>query len=156
MSGVSKNTVKQLHKPEDLKALLGQASIVVINTYRGIWCPFCRKYLSELNKRLAELPEDSLVVGISVDDPATSAKLQHKLKLDFDLVPDENLVMRELFSVTTGKGHGKEAYLQPSVFIFKNGEKVFEWIQTPKMLNFGGAISRLSIDELIAQAQRQE
>ena len=87
-----------------------------------------------------------MLVGVSVDDVDECIRLQEKLKLGFQLISDENLIMRDLLNVTTGKGHGKEAYLQPSVFIFIDGKKSFEWIQTPKLLNLGGAIGRLPID----------
>ena len=39
-----------------------------------------------------------------------------------------------------------------SVFIFKDGEKSFEWIQEPELLNFGGAIGRLPVEKVVQKA----
>lgn len=74
--------------------------------------------------------------------------LQRKLGLSFDLISDEKLIMRELLNVNAGRGHGKEAYLQPSVFIFRDGDSVFQWIQEPKLMNLGGAIDRFPVSKV--------
>jgi peroxiredoxin len=92
------------------------------------------------------------LVGISIDTVDECKNLQAKLGLGFDLISDETLVLRQLLKVKTGKGHGKEAYLQPSVFVFKDEEKVYEWIQEPKLLNLGGAIDRLPISKVVEKA----
>lgn len=138
-----------IENKEDFALLVKQAPIVIVTTYRGLWCPFCKKYLKDFNKAMAKFPEQSLLIGVSVDDVSECVTLKEELGLDFNLFSDVNLVLHNEFNVTTGKGHGKEAYLQPSVFIFHNGEKVFEWIQTPKLMNLGGAIHRISISDII-------
>ena len=143
------NTVSRIDNTEDFSTLIQQAPLVIVTSYRGNWCPFCRTYLREFDRARRDLPEAALLVGISVDALDECKALQHKLKLGYDLIPDENLVMRDLLGVKTGKGHGKEAYLQPSVFVFNNGEKSFEWIQEPKLLNLGGAINRLPVAKIV-------
>ncbi len=112
-----KNSIDRINTVESFGALIQQAPLVVVTSYRGRWCPFCLRYLCAFNKAYKKMPENSLLVGISVDSNDECEKLKQKLKLDFDLISDETLTMRELFSVTTGKGHGKAAYLQPSVLI---------------------------------------
>ena len=146
------NTVSRIDSAEDFATLVQQAPLVIVTSYRGKWCPFCRSYLLELDAARRNLSSNALLVGISVDTLEECKELQKKLGLGYDLIPDETLIMRELLYVTTGKGHGKEAYLQPSVFVFKNGEKSYEWIQEPKLLNLGGAIGRLPVETVVQKA----
>ena len=143
------NTVSRIDTIEDFSALIRQAPLVIVTSYRGNWCPFCRTYLREFDSARRNIPRNALLVGISVDTFDECKELQMKLGLGYDLIPDENLVMRQLLNVTTGKGHGKEAYLQPSVFVFKDGENQFEWIQEPRLLNLGGAIGRLPVEAVV-------
>jgi peroxiredoxin len=143
------NMVSRIDTEKDFTTLIQQAPLVIVTSYRGKWCPFCRTYLLELDKARQNLPRNALLVGISVDTLEECKVLQNKLELGFDLIPDETLVMHDLLGVKTGKGHGKEAYLQPSVFVFNNGEKSFEWIQEPKLLNLGGAINRLPVAKVM-------
>jgi peroxiredoxin len=146
------NMVSRIDTEKDFTTLIQQAPLVIVTSYRGKWCPFCRTYLLELDAARRNLPHNALVVGISVDTLEECKELQNKLGLGYDLIPDETLIMRELLNVTTGKGHGKEAYLQPSVFVFKDGEKSYEWIQEPKLLNLGGAIGRLPVETVVQKA----
>jgi peroxiredoxin len=146
------NMVSRIDTEKNFATSIQQAPLVIVTSYRGNWCPFCRTYLREFDKARLNLPDNALLIGISVDSFDECKELQNKLKLGFDLIPDETLVMRELLNVTTGKGHGKEAYLQPSVFVFKDGEKSYEWIQEPKLLNLGGAIGRLPVETVVQKA----
>ena len=146
--------VSRIDSEKDFATLTQQAPIVIVTSYRGDWCPFCRAYLREFDEARLQLPDDALLVGISIDTFEECKALQKKLELGFDLMPDETLVMRDLLGVKTGKGHGKEAYLQPSVFVFSKGEKSFEWIQEPKFLNLGGALSRLPVTTVIQNVAR--
>ncbi len=148
-----KNKIEEINFSEDIKRIVDQSPITLLTSYRGKWCPFCRQYLSELN-RVLKSEGDVLIVGVSVDNTTECQQLAKKLKLEFDLIPDENLVMRDQLDVKTGKGHGKEAYLQPAVFLYNNGELVFQWVQTPKMLNFGGAINRLPVQQIFEEVQK--
>ena len=141
----------QLESAEDFAQLINRAPVVVITSYRGDWCPFCRKYLSEFERERQNFPDEVLIVGVSVDSPEANTALKSKLGLGFDIVSDQQLLMHDLFNVTIGKKSGN-TYLQPSVLIFKDGEKHFEWIQTPKLLNLGGAVSRIPVTDVIAKA----
>ncbi len=145
------NFIDRINTADDFSVLITQARLVVVTSYRGSWCPFCRKYLGEFDLARKAFPDHSLLVGISVDTVDECGNLQRKLGLSFDLIADEKLIMRELFNVNTGRGHGKEAYLQPSVFIFRDGDSVFQWIQEPKLMNLGGAIDRLPVLEVTQQ-----
>jgi peroxiredoxin len=145
------NFIDRINTVDDFDVLIRQARLAVVTSYRGNWCPFCRKYLAELNQARKNFPNNVLLVGISVDTVDECRNLQRTLGLSFDLISDEKLIMRELLNVNTGKGHGKEAYLQPSVFIFRDGDKMFQWIQEPKLMNLGGAIDRFPVSKVTQQ-----
>ena len=145
------NFIDRINTVDDFGTLITQAPVVVMTSYRGSWCPFCRKYLAEFEQARTNIPDNVLLVGISVDTVDECRNLQRTLGLGFDLISDEKLIMRELLSVNTGKGHGKEAYLQPSVFIFKDGDRMFQWIQEPRLMNLGGAIDRFPVLEVTQQ-----
>jgi len=148
------NTILSIGKPEDFDLMIKQAPLVIVTSYRGSWCPFCRSYLRKFDEARTSFPNNSLLIGVSVDTVEECKDLKIKLDLGFDLVSDENLILRKLLNVATGKGHGKEAYLQPSVFIFTDGQKAFEWIQKPILMNLGGAIDRIPVNEVIQNVQR--
>jgi peroxiredoxin len=143
--------IDRIDTADDFGVLMRQAPLVVVTSYRGDWCPFCRNYLVEFDQASKNFPDNVLLVGISVDTVDECRNLQQKLGLSFDLISDEKLIMRELLNVNTGKGHGKEAYLQPSVFIFRDGDRMFQWIQEPKLMNLGGAIDRFPVSKVTQQ-----
>lgn len=145
------NSIDRIDSADDFHALITQARLVVVTSYRGSWCPFCRKYLAEFDQASKKFPDNVLLVGISVDTVEECRNLQRTLGLSFDLISDEKLIMRELLNVSTGKGHGKEAYLQPSVFVFRDGDRMFQWIQEPKLINLGGAIDRFPVSKVTQQ-----
>jgi len=148
------NTILSIGKPEDFDSMIKQAPLVIVTSYRGSWCPFCRSYLRKFDEARIRFPNNSLLIGVSVDTVDECKNLKIKLDLGFDLISDENLILSKLLNVATGKGHGKEAYLQPSVFIFTDEQKTFEWIQKPILMNLGGAIDRIPINEVIQNVQR--
>ena len=143
--------IDRIDTVDDFDVLIRQAPLVVVTSYRGNWCPFCRNYLVEFDQASKNFPDNVLLVGISVDTVDECRNLQQTLGLSFDLISDEKLIMRELLNVNTGKGHGKEAYLQPSVFIFRDGDRMFQWIQEPKLMNLGGAIDRFPVSKVTQQ-----
>lgn len=150
-AGTSKTVIND---EQDLQALLAGSELVLINTYRGKWCPFCRSYLGSLDKVFRDQSNQLKIYGVSVDEVDENAELKAKLGIGFDLLQDASLLFHHQFAVHTGKGHGKEAYLQPAVFLFHNGEKVYEWIQTPSLLNMGGATSRVSVKKVLAEVNK--
>ena len=145
----------------DLKGIIGNSPITIITTYRGNWCPFCRKYLSDFSQAYAQSMQDNTqLIGVSIDDKPTNDALKAKLGLNFELYTDENRLFGSLHNVVISDhliAPVKKQHLQPAVFIFQNGVKVFEWIQTPKLKNMGGASSRLPVKavfEKVAELQK--
>lgn len=137
---------------EDIQQLASSAPITVITTYRGDWCPFCRAYLSDFSKAYATANNDNVrVYGVSIDNKAANNALKTKLKLNFELFTDNERLFHKHYNVPTADhwvAPVRKQHLQPAVFIYQNGEKVFEWIQTPKLRNLGGAASRIPVQEV--------
>lgn len=144
----------------DIQTIIGQFPITIITTFRGNWCPFCRKYLSDFSKAYAKASNDNVqLIGVSIDDPDKSAALKAKLGLGFELYTDENRLFHSTYKVATADhwvAPVVKQHLQPAVFIFQDGNKVFEWIQTPQLKNLGGAASRIPVQdvfEIVAELQ---
>ena len=146
---------KVIKTDADIQTIIGQSPITIITTFRGNWCPFCRKYLSDFSKAYARVHDDKVqLVGVSIDDQETSAALKAKLGLGFELYTDENRLFHSNYKVATADhwvAPVVKQHLQPAVFIFEDGKKVFEWIQTPKLKNMGGAASRIPVQEVFAK-----
>jgi|GEM_PF-6180169 len=139
----------------DIQSIINHAPITIITTYRGNWCPFCRSYLSEFSQAFAQTSQDNTqLLAVSIDDKQTNDALKAKLALNFELYTDESRLFKSLYNVVTSDHiipPFKKQHLQPSVFIFKNGVKVFEWIQTPKLRNLTGASGRIPVAEVFAK-----
>lgn len=140
---------------DNIKQLTSNNSIVVFSVYRGSWCPFCVKYLKALNKAYNDFSRDDVsVYGVCTQGDAKNQKLQQKLKLDFEIINDEERFFHSQYDVPLGSKPWHQDYLQPAVFIFKDQELVYSWIQDPKITNFQGAINRLSIKDAVAEIEK--
>lgn len=135
--------------------LLSHQHIVIFSLYRGAWCPFCIQYLKALNKAKKQLNRsDVAFYGVSTQGDDINQKLQQKLKLDFDILNDEERFFNSQYDVPLGNKASHPNYLQPAIFIFKQQELVYSWVQNPKLLNFQGAINRLSVKDVIKELER--
>ena len=74
------SAVSRIDTTEDFSTLIQLAPLVVVTSYRGSWCPFCRTYLREFDMARRGLPDDALLVGISVDTFDECKELQKKLQ----------------------------------------------------------------------------
>lgn len=143
--------MNSINNANDIKQILESHETVILLTYRGSWCPFCRKYLSDFSKAFRSVDKSNKLIGISSESIEESQKLKEQLNLDFELVSDHNFIMNSLYQVKTGENRSG-AYLQPSIFIFHKGVKVFEWIQNPSLFkNLGGAINRIPVKDVIKE-----
>ncbi len=70
--------------------LLGQGPLI-INFYRGSWCPYCNLELKAYQELLPQIKEKGgSIISISPDLPEVSSALAEKLALGFDLLSDLN------------------------------------------------------------------
>ena len=79
---------------------LGQAlesGPVVLNFYRGGWCPFCNLEFRALSQALPDITAlGARLIGISPETPDTSLSTAEKHALDFDVLSDVgNVVARQ-------------------------------------------------------------
>lgn len=98
---LSKNALKVTHiakpftllnavnKKISLDDLLVENDFVVINFYRGLWCPYCNlelKALQTINDELKTL--NAKLVAISPQTPDASLSTKEKNELDFEVLSD--------------------------------------------------------------------
>lgn len=81
----------------NLADLLGSGP-VVINVFRGVWCPYCNIELKALNGILQELAKrHTTLVGLAPQRRASALKNKKDLELGFDLLVDKgNAYARKL------------------------------------------------------------
>lgn len=86
-----------VNKPVSLKEALKNNEFVVINFYRGQWCPYCNlelKALQTINDELAKL--NAKIIAISPQTPDSSLSTKEKNELAFEVLSDkENKVAKE-------------------------------------------------------------
>lgn len=127
----------------DLSSLWGKDSEkkVVVVFYRGGWCPYCQKQMTELQEHYRDFNDaKAIVVGVSNEDPAAATAFRDKLGLGFELYSDAELTM-----IT---GWGVEDYgsgiARPATFVVEPGGAI-------SFRKVGDKPSdRPSIDELLA------
>ena len=73
----------------NLKDLLAKGP-VVINFYRGGWCPYCSVELREFQKVLPEIKElGATLIAISPELPDNSLSTKEKNELEFEVLSDQ-------------------------------------------------------------------
>lgn len=86
-----------VNKPVSLKEALKNNEFVVINFYRGQWCPYCNlelKALQTINDELVKL--NAKIIAISPQTPDSSLSTKEKNELAFEVLSDkENKVAKE-------------------------------------------------------------
>ncbi|RXJ78174.1 alkyl hydroperoxide reductase [Arcobacter sp. F155] len=86
-----------VNKHVSLKKALENNEFVVINFYRGQWCPYCNlelKALQTINEELAKL--NTKIIAISPQTPDSSLSTKEKNELAFEVLSDkENKVAKE-------------------------------------------------------------
>lgn len=102
-TNISKNALKEgdnakdfslsnaINKSISLDELLKENDFVVINFYRGLWCPYCNlelKALQSINDELAKL--NTKLVAISPQTPDASLDTKEKNELEFEVLSDTN------------------------------------------------------------------
>ena len=80
-----------------LDSLLNKNDFVVLNFYRGLWCPYCNlelKALQNINDELISL--NAKLVALSPQTPDSSLSTKEKNKLEFEVLSDtDNLSAKE-------------------------------------------------------------
>jgi peroxiredoxin len=80
-------------QPKSLSTLL-EGGPVVINFYRGAWCPYCNLEMNALQQRLPDIrAAGATLVAISPQTPDFSFDQVTKARLDFDVLSDVGNVL---------------------------------------------------------------
>ena len=83
--------------PIALRQLLKQGP-VVLYFYRGQWCPYCNKQLSQLQDSLQILTaKGAQVVVVSPETPANVAQTVAKTKASFPIIHDQDLAIMKAY-----------------------------------------------------------
>ncbi len=89
----------QYGKMVNLKSLLNDGSVVLV-FYRGEWCPFCNKYLKQLEDSLPMLSKmGARVVTVSPEKVENIAKTVKKTKASYSVLHDEGLIIMKAYDV---------------------------------------------------------
>jgi peroxiredoxin len=64
---------------------------VVVMFYRGAWCPFCNKYMSQLEAALPEFSaKNATIIAITPEPEESISKAMEKTKATFSIIYDKN------------------------------------------------------------------
>jgi peroxiredoxin len=73
---------------------------LIVVFYRGQWCPFCNRHLSELQDHLEDFKKaGAQIVAISPEKPENINKTVEKTKADFPVLWDKDNAIMESFGV---------------------------------------------------------
>lgn len=148
--------MQTLSHKDDLAKLLSSNKRVALLTFRGAWCPFCRKQLKELrNLYHRAMAADLSLYGISADSIAIHQQLMEELELTFPLISDASLLTAKHFDGPICDSHGRSprypqgAFLQPAFYLIKEGQVHFSWQHRPSLFNLQGAVLRISSKKIM-------
>ncbi|KXX71317.1 peroxiredoxin-like family protein [Flammeovirga sp. SJP92] len=96
----------------DLKKALKKGPVVV-NFFRGSWCPYCAKHLINVNDSLSMIEKaGATFVAVTPETQERFAAFASKKGFDFDLVGDPKLDIMNGFQVTFDVNEGYQEMLQ--------------------------------------------
>jgi peroxiredoxin len=127
----------------DLNKSVSETPTILV-FYRGGWCPYCSKQLSELQQVEKDLIQMGYqIIAISTDSPENLSKTMDKEELSYTLLSDADLNAAKRFGIAFKSPKGYDEFLPeasggknvdkllpvPSVFILnKKGNILFEYI----------------------------
>jgi peroxiredoxin len=77
----------------DLSEVWAKQKVLVV-FYRGGWCPYCKKQLTELQTNQKKIADaGAVIVGISSDSTEDANKTRDSLQLNFELYSDPQLAV---------------------------------------------------------------
>jgi len=94
------SALNQLGEEVILAEEIAQGPVLLV-FYRGQWCPYCNRHLSDLQDSLALLQAKGVrVFAISPEKPEFLQKMQEKTKATFTFLWDEGHAIGKAFDVT--------------------------------------------------------
>ena len=87
-------------KTVNLKAMLNNYNDVVIIFYRGQWCPYCNKYIKQLQDSLQQLSaKKAYVIAVTPETNEAIAKTVEKTHASFSLIHDDGYRIMKAYQV---------------------------------------------------------
>ena len=87
-------------KSFNLKTQLKSGDVVII-FYRGQWCPYCNKQLSQLNDSLSLITaKGATVIAISPETKENVGKTVGKTKASFSIISDSAMAIMKMYKVS--------------------------------------------------------
>ena len=91
--------INQYGKEVNLRSLLKQGPVVVL-FYRGQWCPYCNKQLSQMEDSLAYISsKGATVLAITPEKPENISKTIEKTKVTYSVLFDDGLKIMTSYKV---------------------------------------------------------
>lgn len=164
-----------------LEQVRKRSEFTIIVYYRGIWCPYCRAYLEELDKLHEHIKSiGGQVFGLCADTPQDVEATVRKWKVSFPIISDRSHVLAKYLKsegilpvVITGRGGDvgyRGAYytkhprmskyehgcVQPGLLVLpRTGGPWFRWHIEPKVMNLGGASDRPVLKDVLAIVEKK-
>ena len=86
-------------KTFDLKKQLKHGDVVIV-FYRGQWCPFCNKELSQLNDSISLIKaKGATVIAISPETRENVLKTIKKTKASYPIISDSAMAIMKMYNV---------------------------------------------------------
>jgi peroxiredoxin len=131
-------------KKQSLKSLLKKNAAVVVFFYRGQWCPYCNKYIKQIQENMAKITGKGAIVigvtpetdlGISTTISKTGAtfpiihdkdyKIMKAYKVDYVVSPDDLALMRK-YHIDMDANNGNSDHVLPvtATYVINKKEKI--------------------------------
>ena len=87
-------------KTIDLKTILKDHKSVVLFFYRGQWCPYCNKYIQQLQDSLQSLTaKGAYVIGVTPETGENINKTINKTHASFSMIQDKGYSIMQSYDV---------------------------------------------------------
>ncbi len=94
------NGVDYLGKKHSLKALLKKNNAIVLFFYRGQWCPYCNKYIKEIQDNLAKITSKGvIVIGVTPETELAINTTISKTGASFPIINDKGYKIMKAYRV---------------------------------------------------------
>ena len=124
---------------------------VVLNFYRGGWCPFCNLEFKGLQERLPEMKAlGATLIGISPETPDNSLSTVEKHQLQFEVLSDAgNVVARQYGLVMTLDEKMRPLYLEWGIDLpASNGDESYELpVPATYVIDTSGVVRAAHVDK---------
>jgi len=92
-------TINHLGDSISLRKILDSNKVVLV-FYRGAWCPYCNKHMSELQDGLKSINDKgAVVIAVTPETDSSMMKIIDKSHASFSVIHDENYLIMKSYGV---------------------------------------------------------